>query len=128
MNLTLLAQEMTCATAASLVLLIAFCFPCLCTPVPAQSIDYGALEQLFKEPVTTSVDGSAQRVSDVAATMEIITPKTSAAPGPRIFPASCVMSEESTGLSPARTSPMPARSRPRPRVERSVLGTMTFNF
>jgi iron complex outermembrane receptor protein len=38
-----------------------------------QSIDYGALEQLFKEPVTTSVDGSPQRVSDVPATMEIIT-------------------------------------------------------
>jgi outer membrane receptor for ferrienterochelin and colicins len=38
-----------------------------------QSVDYGALEQLFKEPVTTSVDGSPQRVSDVPATMEIIT-------------------------------------------------------
>jgi outer membrane receptor for ferrienterochelin and colicins len=38
-----------------------------------QSMDYGALEQLFKEPVTTSVTGSPQRVSDVPATMEIIT-------------------------------------------------------
>ena len=38
-----------------------------------QSLDYGALEQLFGEPVTTSVDGSPQRVSDVPATMEIIT-------------------------------------------------------
>jgi outer membrane receptor for ferrienterochelin and colicins len=38
-----------------------------------QAIDYGALEQLFKEPVTTSVNGSPQRVSDVPATMEIIT-------------------------------------------------------
>jgi outer membrane receptor for ferrienterochelin and colicins len=38
-----------------------------------QSMDYGAFEQLFKEPVTTSVDGSPQRVSDVPATMEIIT-------------------------------------------------------
>jgi outer membrane receptor for ferrienterochelin and colicins len=38
-----------------------------------QSVDYGALEQLFREPVTTSVDGSPQRVGDVPATMEIIT-------------------------------------------------------
>ena len=38
-----------------------------------QSLDYGALEQLFREPVTTSVDGSPQRVGDVPATMEIIT-------------------------------------------------------
>ncbi|MGD0446459.1 MAG: TonB-dependent receptor [Edaphobacter sp.] len=41
--------------------------------VHSQAIDYGALEQLFKEPVTTSVTGSPQRVSDVPATMEIIT-------------------------------------------------------
>jgi outer membrane receptor for ferrienterochelin and colicins len=38
-----------------------------------QAVDYGALEQLFKEPVTTSVNGSPQRVSDVPATMIIIT-------------------------------------------------------
>lgn len=38
-----------------------------------QSVDYGSLEQLFKEPVTTSVNGSPQRVSDVPATMVIIT-------------------------------------------------------
>ena len=38
-----------------------------------QAMDYGALEQLFKEPVTTSVDGSPQRASEVPATMEIIT-------------------------------------------------------
>jgi outer membrane receptor for ferrienterochelin and colicins len=41
--------------------------------IHSQSMDYGALEQLFKEPVTTSVTGSPQRVSDVPATMEIIT-------------------------------------------------------
>jgi iron complex outermembrane receptor protein len=45
----------------------------LSAPLAAQSVDYGALEQLFNEPVTTSVDGSPQRVSDVPATMEIIT-------------------------------------------------------
>jgi outer membrane receptor for ferrienterochelin and colicins len=38
-----------------------------------QSVDYGALEQLFNEPVTTSVTGSPQRVSDVPATIEIVT-------------------------------------------------------
>jgi outer membrane receptor for ferrienterochelin and colicins len=45
----------------------------LSSPLHGQSVDYGALEQLFKEPVTNSVDGSPQRVSDVAATMVIIT-------------------------------------------------------
>jgi outer membrane receptor for ferrienterochelin and colicins len=45
----------------------------LASPIHGQSMDYGALEQLFKEPVTTSVNGSPQRVSDVPATMEIVT-------------------------------------------------------
>ena len=40
---------------------------------PAQSIDYGALETLFGEPVTMSATGKPQRASDVPATMEIIT-------------------------------------------------------
>lgn len=39
----------------------------------AQSIDYGALESLFDEPVTTSVTGSPQRASQVPASMTIIT-------------------------------------------------------
>lgn len=39
----------------------------------AQSVDYGALEQLFNEPVTTSATGSPQRVTDVPADMTIIT-------------------------------------------------------
>ncbi len=39
----------------------------------AQSVDYGSLESLFGEPVTTSVTGSPQRASDVPATMSIIT-------------------------------------------------------
>ena len=38
-----------------------------------QLMNYGALEQLFGEPVTTSVTGSPQRASDVPATMEIVT-------------------------------------------------------
>ena len=39
----------------------------------AQTVDYGASEQLFGEPVTSSVTGSPERASDVPATMEIIT-------------------------------------------------------
>jgi iron complex outermembrane receptor protein len=46
---------------------------CPLSTMHGQSVDYGALEQLFKEPVTTSVNGSPQRVSDVPATMVIIT-------------------------------------------------------
>jgi len=42
-------------------------------PAPAQSIDYGAAEALFGEPVTASATGKPQRVSDVPANMEIIT-------------------------------------------------------
>ena len=39
----------------------------------AQSIDYGSLEQLFDEPVTTSATGSPQRATDVPVDMSIIT-------------------------------------------------------
>src|SRR5476649_2033145 len=39
----------------------------------AQTIDYGSLEQLFGEPVTTSATGSPQKATEVPATMEIIT-------------------------------------------------------
>lgn len=39
----------------------------------AQVIDYGGLEELFGESVTTSATGSPQRVPDVPVTMEIIT-------------------------------------------------------
>jgi outer membrane receptor for ferrienterochelin and colicins len=39
----------------------------------AQAVDYGALQQLFGEPVTTSATGSPQRATDVPADMEIIT-------------------------------------------------------
>src|SRR5215472_12276444 len=38
-----------------------------------QTMDYGGLEQLFGEPVTTSVTGSPQRASEVPADMVIIT-------------------------------------------------------
>jgi outer membrane receptor for ferrienterochelin and colicins len=39
----------------------------------AQSVDYGALEQIFGEPITTSATGKPQRASDVPADMTIIT-------------------------------------------------------
>jgi iron complex outermembrane receptor protein len=39
----------------------------------AQIVDYGALQQLLGEPVTTSATGSPQRATDVPADMEIIT-------------------------------------------------------
>lgn len=39
----------------------------------AQTVDYGALEKLFGEPVTTSATGSPQRVSEVPVDMEIVT-------------------------------------------------------
>ena len=42
-------------------------------PAHAQSIDYGSLESLFGEPVTTSATGLPQRAPDVPVTMEIIT-------------------------------------------------------
>ncbi|HXJ00331.1 MAG TPA: TonB-dependent receptor [Micropepsaceae bacterium] len=39
----------------------------------AQTVDYGALEQLFGEHVTTSATGSPQRETDVPVNMEIVT-------------------------------------------------------
>lgn len=45
----------------------------LALPANAQSIDYGALEQLFGEPVTASATGKPQRASDAPVSMEIIT-------------------------------------------------------
>ena len=41
-------------------------------PAAAQSIDYGALEGLFNEPVTTSATGSPQRAPEAPADMQII--------------------------------------------------------
>ena len=45
----------------------------LTTGARAQSINYGALEQLFGEPVTTSATGTPQRVSEVPTNMTIVT-------------------------------------------------------
>jgi len=45
----------------------------LCGGAQAQTVDYGALEQLFGESVTTSATGQPQRVTEVPAAMEIVT-------------------------------------------------------
>jgi iron complex outermembrane receptor protein len=42
-------------------------------PAAAQSIDYGSLEQMFNEPVTTSATGSPQRASQAPVDMDIVT-------------------------------------------------------
>lgn len=39
----------------------------------AQSIDYGVMQEMFGEPVTTSATGKPQRMSEVPVTMEILT-------------------------------------------------------
>lgn len=57
----------------SAALLMLAAFSCPGTPAQAQSLNYGATEQLFGEPVTMSATGSPQRASDVAVSMEIIT-------------------------------------------------------
>lgn len=54
-------------------LLAAACCAAWAGSARAQSVDYGDLEQLFGEPVTTSATGKPQRVSQVPANMEIIT-------------------------------------------------------
>jgi iron complex outermembrane receptor protein len=58
-------------------LLFGFCVAVVTTTVStsaqAQTIDYGSLQSLFGEPVTTSATGQPQRVSDAPATMQIIT-------------------------------------------------------
>jgi len=52
----------------------------------AQSMDYGALENLFGEPVTTSVTGSPQRASEVPGSMTIITAEEIRRSGARDIP------------------------------------------
>jgi outer membrane receptor for ferrienterochelin and colicins len=44
-----------------------------CDTAQALSMDYSSFEQLFNEPVTTSVTGTPQRASEVPVTMVIIT-------------------------------------------------------
>ena len=58
-------KRITCLTALAVA---AFAAPA----VHAQSIDYGSLESLFGEPVTTSATGSPQRSTEVPVDMTII--------------------------------------------------------
>lgn len=51
---------------------VGLCILASATTVSAQSIDYGAMQQLFNEPVTTSATGSPQRSTEAPAAMEII--------------------------------------------------------
>ncbi len=44
-----------------------------CSPAWAQELGYGALQQLFGEPVTTSATGTPQRATDVPISMIIVT-------------------------------------------------------
>ena len=59
--------------AVAFILLVLLAMPRISPPAHAQSVDYGALEQLFGEPVTTSVTGKPQRAADAPANIEIIT-------------------------------------------------------
>ncbi|GAK33603.1 hypothetical protein JCM17846_13850 [Iodidimonas nitroreducens] len=52
----------------------------------AQSVDYGSLEMLFGEPVTTSATGKPQRGSDVPVPMEIVTSENIARTGATNIP------------------------------------------
>jgi outer membrane receptor for ferrienterochelin and colicins len=63
----LIARERLSAGAIGLAML------CGGVPAVAQSVDYEAMEQLFGEPVTTSVTGKPQRATDAPANIEIIT-------------------------------------------------------
>ncbi len=70
-----MSRTRTMSAVNRLTLLGTACLALLLRPgtAPAQSIDYGASEALFGEPVTASATGKPQRVSDVPANMEIIT-------------------------------------------------------
>ncbi len=55
-------------------------------PLHAQSVDYGSLESLFGEPITTGATGTPQRASEVAADMTIITADEIRQSGQRSLP------------------------------------------
>jgi outer membrane receptor for ferrienterochelin and colicins len=55
-------------------------------PSYAQSMDYGSLQELFGEPVTTGATGTPQRASEVPANMTIITADEIRQSGSRTIP------------------------------------------
>ncbi len=66
-------RPITITSPARLVVIAAITLGLSTTQTNAQAVDYGALQQLFGEPVTTSATGSPQRETDVPADMQIIT-------------------------------------------------------
>lgn len=56
------------------------------SPAQAQSVDYGSLEALFGEAITTSATGTPQRASEVATNMTIITADEIRQSGSRSIP------------------------------------------
>jgi len=54
-------------------LAIALTLPLAGAPAAAQSVDYGALERMFGEPVTASATGEPLRISEAPVDMEIVT-------------------------------------------------------
>ena len=53
---------------------------------PAQTLDYATFQDMFGEPVTTSANGSPQRLSEVPLNMEILTAEEIARTGARTVP------------------------------------------
>ncbi len=51
----------------------ALLFAAAAVPASAQTVNYGQLEEIFGEPITTSATGKPQKVSEVPVNMEIIT-------------------------------------------------------
>ena len=76
-------------------------FGCISSP-RAQAIDYGALQDLFGEPVTTNATGTPQRASEVAGNMTIITADQIRQSGNRDIPQ--IIGEYVTGMDILRSS------------------------
>ena len=64
----------------------AMAFMFVAAPLSAQSIDYGSLEQLFGEPVTTSATGAPLRAAEAPANMTIVTAEDIRRSGARDIP------------------------------------------
>ena len=68
----------------------------------AQSMDYGSLQELFGEPVTTGATGTPQRASEVATNMTIITAADIKQSGLRSIPQ--IISRDVAGMDLLQTS------------------------
>ena len=74
----------------------------------AQSVNYGVMEQMFGEPVTTSVTGKPQRATDAPANIEIITQDDIRRSGATTIPEVLQSSPASMSGSTASAAPMSA--------------------